>query len=88
MMVMSLMTTILTPLTETPTMVIAVRLTMDRVTTVGRTTTPFMTVIMSIMAIALMLTMIVAIELLLTTIILPSLLLVIMPIRLGCYINR
>ena len=85
-MVMSVRTTILLPLTATPTMVIVVRLTMDRVTPIVRITTLCMTVIMSIMGIALLLAMIVAISLLLTTIIIPPSLRVIMYIRVGCYI--
>jgi len=80
-MVMSVRTIILPPLNAKPTIVIAVRLTMDRAIPIGLTTTPFMTVIMSIISIALLLTMIVAISLLLATIILPSSLQVIMSLR-------
>merc|ERR1740124_2158255 len=80
MMMMSVRTAILPPLTTTPTMVIAVRLTMDGAASIGLTTTPFMTVIMSSTAIAFLLAIIVAIALLLATVILPPLLQVIMSI--------
>ena len=72
-MMMSMMTNILVPLTFTPTMVIAVRLTMDGVTLIGRNTTPVITVIMIIKAIVLLLAIIMVITLLLATIIISPL---------------
>merc|ERR1740124_1662194 len=78
---MSANTIIMTPLNTTPTIVIFVRLTMDGDTPIGLTTTPFMTVTMSIMAKKLLLAIIVAISLLLATIILLPSLRVIMSLR-------